>query len=192
MPLRRGNVQGRDTTGVNPAMRPNHTPACVTAYLTALEDRLYARIWRQITKTDGCWLWTGGVDEFGYGRTRVGRTAPRVHRLTYEMEYGPIPDGALVCHRCDVPACVRPSHLWLGSKSENNADRDAKGRGRIALQGEANPKAKLTVADVQSIRRRWTGAYGQAEALRREYGIGAPALYAVVRRTGWTHVPDHY
>lgn len=169
-------------------MQPNYTPACLTARLANITERWYARLWGYVTKTETCWLWTGPIDEFGYGRIHFAPGRPRAHRVVYEMAFGSIADGLVVMHRCDIPACVRPDHLTTGTIAANNLDRDAKGRGKIGLQGEANPKAKLTADQVRAIRATWTGAWGQASALMREYGIKAPALYAIVRRTSWKHV----
>jgi hypothetical protein len=167
-------------------MQPHYTPECLSRYLKTIEQRAYRRFWKYIHKTDTCWLWQGGVDEFGYGRIKIGDAAPRAHRLSYEMAFGPIPDDLVVMHMCDVPACVRPDHLRLGTKDENAKDRDQKRRG--GTHGERNVHAKLSADQVREIRRRWTGDYGQMSALCREYGIKAPALYAIVRRTGWKHL----
>lgn len=85
--------------------------------------------------TSGCWLWVGGVDADGYGLVTIGsrsdgsRRNGKAHRLSYEIANGPIPDGLSVCHSCDQPGCINPRHLWLGTTSENLADRDRKGRG---------------------------------------------------------------
>jgi hypothetical protein len=72
----------------------------------------------------GCWLWTGALTEYGYGRIGAGY----VHRLSYQSSKGTIPSGMCVCHTCDVRSCVNPEHLWLGTISDNTADRDKKGR----------------------------------------------------------------
>ena len=82
----------------------------------------------------GCWLWCGKVDRKGYGRVsfRVAGRRRRymgVHRLSYELNIGPIPRGLGVLHRCDTPRCWRPAHLWLGTNAQNTADMWAKGRG---------------------------------------------------------------
>lgn len=77
---------------------------------------------------DGCILWTGTLDEDGYGRLFVRRRRWRAHRLAWTLERGPIPPGLVVMHRCDQPSCVRVDHLELGTQAENLRDRDRKRR----------------------------------------------------------------
>lgn len=78
-----------------------------------------------------CWLWTAALTEGGYGAFRVSRAlSTTAHRWSYEHDRGPIPDGVFVCHHCDVPQCVRPDHLFLGTLLVNNQDMFGKGRSR--------------------------------------------------------------
>lgn len=78
-----------------------------------------------------CWLWIAALAEGGYGAFRVSRAlATTAHRWSYEHSNSPIPDGAFVCHHCDVPRCVRPEHLFLGTLLVNNQDMFHKGRSR--------------------------------------------------------------
>jgi hypothetical protein len=77
----------------------------------------------------GCWIWMGAIeDERGYGLVYVGAKRTGAHRYSWQLHNGPIPDGVLVCHRCDVPSCVNPDHLFLGSKKDNYDDSRSKGR----------------------------------------------------------------
>jgi hypothetical protein len=76
----------------------------------------------------GCWLWTGAVGDFGHGQITISYKRYKVHRLAWEEEYGPIPEGMQVCHHCDVPACCNPRHLFLGTQLDNIRDCMNKGR----------------------------------------------------------------
>jgi hypothetical protein len=83
----------------------------------------------------GCWLWTGSLNHLGYGylgrRTEDGRRKTiMAHRASYEHHTGPIPEGKVVCHTCDVRNCINPAHLWIGTQADNMADMQAKGRQR--------------------------------------------------------------
>lgn len=87
----------------------------------------------------GCWLWGGALAKAGYGLLHVDGKTRSAHRVSWELHRGAIPDGALVCHRCDVRWCVNPSHLFLGNDMDNNHDMRKKGRavaaGGIRLAG---------------------------------------------------------
>jgi hypothetical protein len=74
------------------------------------------RFWEKVDKTDGCWLWTGGVQSAGYGMAR-GTTA---HRVAYTLAVGPIPEGHHLHHECQVRLCVNPAHLRPITQCEHN------------------------------------------------------------------------
>lgn len=75
----------------------------------------------------GCWLWIG-VDDGDTGYGRFGPRQHQAHRVSWLLYRGPIPAGLFVLHRCDVPRCVNPTHLFLGTQTDNVRDCIAKGR----------------------------------------------------------------
>lgn len=88
-----------------------------------------ARVWEHIDRRSRCWLWTGPKNTHGYGR--IATVKPKkeyVHRLMYQWAYGVEVGDGVVMHACDTPACVKPSHLHLGTQTENVRDMYAKGR----------------------------------------------------------------
>lgn len=145
---------------------------------TPVQERFWKYVerpdsWPSLDSTKPCWDWTGTVGKHGYGvlslPDKSGPTTKTVtaHRLSYEMHCGPIPPGMHVCHHCDNQRCVNPSHFFLGTAKENQADCAAKGR---TAWGEKNANAKLTRLIVTEIRGlRASGITQQAVAQR--YGI---------------------
>lgn len=149
----------------------------------SVRDRLMAKIDKA---SSGCWNWTAGKDSYGYGQMKVGGKKRLCHRLSFEEENGPIPDGQCVLHSCDNRACLNPDHLFLGTQPENIADMIAKGRDRKASQkGEAHGMAKLTEHEVIAIRS--SRGFSQSE-LASMYGVSQSAISLIRLGKKWKHV----
>jgi hypothetical protein len=88
-----------------------------------------ARFWSNVKRTNYCWEWTGGKKTDGYGCFKHGKERG-AHRIAYQLIYGKIPKNKSVCHSCDNPSCVNPTHLFVGSHFENMFDRQLKSKNR--------------------------------------------------------------
>ncbi len=134
----------------------------------------------------GCWMWISATNANGYGRLNEGGQRGRcrlAHRVSFELHVGPIPDGTLVCHRCDFKACVNPEHLFLGSHTDNARDRDAKGRSNTP-RGERAGHAKLTRAQVDAMRTLLRSGERQA-AVARAFGVSASTVCWIASGRSW-------
>ena len=108
-----------------------------------MDDKIASRFWTKVKKIDdGCWEWTGATTFGGYGTLRIERHNVGAHRIAYELAHGSIPDGLLVCHKCDNPCCVNPDHLFLGTFEDNLKDKIEKGRHKISHGRFARSKQK--------------------------------------------------
>lgn len=162
----------------------------------------------------GCWVWTGSKTlSGGYGQLSVGGVPMRAHRFSYELHNGPIPEGLMVCHRCDVPSCVNWEHLFLGTHADNMYDRGKKRRTacgdrhyarkhpeRLArgdnhgtrTKPESRPRgtlhyaAKLTADNVRSIRAN-RGLITQKN-MADAFGVSRQTVSNIQSGKTWTHV----
>jgi hypothetical protein len=147
------------------------------------------RFWSRVNRSggpDSCWPWTKHRDKKGYGRFAYSRDANDrfAHRLAWAFTHGH-PGELLVCHRCDNPPCCNPSHLFLGTVADNNADRDAKGRGN---RGTKNGQVVLTEAQVCAIRSTYAAGGISQDALGKQYGIDQGHVSRIVNRKLWPHL----
>lgn len=142
---------------------------------------------------DACWLWTAGRDRYGYGQMRLVRPRRLVgaHRVAWELANGPIPDGMCVCHHCDTPACVNPTHLFLGTIGDNMRDKARKGRcGPGAMSGPVeywNHHTTLTPYLVRCIRALVHDGHTH-RAVGRWFGVSHVAVTDAVSRRSWSYV----
>ena len=132
----------------------------------------------------GCWLWTG-TGTGGYGLIRYGRKMVRAHRVSWLLHRGD-PGRLHVLHRCDVPACVNPDHLFLGTHAENMRDMAKKGRSGAPC-GEQQGGAKLTAEKVREIRRMRTEGASYVD-LAPLFGVSDVQVRNIALRRSWRSV----
>lgn len=143
------------------------------------------RFWSKVDKTETCWLWTAGLHEFGYGHWAYGgRGGPQTtsHRFAWVVTHGEIPSGMFVCHRCDVPACVNPAHLFLGTHKQNMTDMVARGRNQ---RGARHALAKLTTSDVDLIRAACAAGETQ-KVIARRFSVSQASISNIRVGKRWT------
>ena len=156
------------------------------------------RFWRDLTKegpihpvVGQCWIWLRGnlSDYCAYGHISVKHKHIRVHRFSYELHFGKVPEGLHVLHRCDTPLCVNPSHLFLGTEQENKDDMVSKGR---QAKGSECGGSKLTEEQVTEIKRRYVyrhPKHGQ-RAMSREFGVSQAAIHLIISGKNWRYHED--
>lgn len=106
----------------------HNPPALDWATAREIQDRFWPKV--NVGAPDECWLWQAARCR-GYGQIMAwGRPQP-AHRIAYALGKGDVPEGAHVLHKCDVPLCCNPDHLFLGDQAINMKDRFAKGRVRV-------------------------------------------------------------
>ena len=156
-------------------------------------ERLEVSFWRRVEKTDTCWVWVGSLDKYGYGTTRTDKRGKHylAHRLAWLLTWGWLPEPPLyVLHTCDNPPCVRPDHLYVGTKKRNSQDMIERDRMNKAHQarGERVNTARLTAEQVRIIRTLDDGTVGGRKTLAALHGVTYRAIVFIVKRQHWRHV----
>lgn len=146
-----------------------------------------ARLAAESERRGQCLIFTGGAENRS-GHVRIWRdgVAVGVHRIAYELANGSVPAGLIVRHTCDVPRCIEPSHLLVGTHADNAADRDRRGRG-ARPKGSRNGAARLTEGQVEQILIALADGRTQ-RSLAADYGVSQPAIALISRGRTWSHV----
>src|SRR3990167_4175742 len=161
--------------------------------IRSLDERFLEKV-RKYKEQDACWEWLGYRYPNNYGGFNYRGTCEWAHRVAWELTHGPIPKSMCVLHHCDNPPCVRPDHLFLGTKGDNLRDMTRKGRHwcktrpELIKRGENKPQHKLTEAQVREIRTRHIPNIVGSPQLAREYGVDHKLILAIVNRKAWRHL----
>ena len=154
----------------------------------AVKDLIRLRLEKKIQKQDGdgCWLWTGATTR-GYGVLAMPDYGKhrRAHVLMYELHNGPVPEGKVVCHKCNVKRCVRPSHLYAGTQAQNVLQAKQDG---LILSREKQPKAKLSEEQVKLIRELMAGcppSGSKSIELAKQFGVSRRNIRSITLNETW-------
>lgn len=155
---------------------------------------LQGRFWSSVNKNGpipahcpelgNCWEWTLFKTKRGYGSFAYKNKSHRAHRVAWELTNGEIPDGLFVLHKCDNCACCNPDHLFLGTHQDNMDDMKRKAR-IVPSHGEKNGQSKLTIAQVESIRRRYAAGNVSSTELANEFGVARSTMRSVINHKSW-------
>lgn len=131
----------------------------------------------------GCLIFTGCLNEHGYGSVKVNGKTKLAHRVAYEKAHGPIPKGLVVMHSCDTPACIEPSHLSVGTQQQNVDDMIKKGR-KVVLKGTSHGRAVLTEDQVKEI---YLSNLSDS-VLAKQFAINRSVPWKIRRGQLWAHI----
>jgi hypothetical protein len=164
-----------------------------------MNPKFLDRFWSKVNKTENCWLWTGSKYKEGYGLIWDKPKIGRAHRISYELAYGPIPEGLCIAHKCDTPSCVNPDHLFAATHAENMRDRDNKGRHakgdrhgtkrqpHSIHRGTMCRQHKLDEAQIIEIRQRADSGESMC-SLSRRFNVSRRNIQFIAKRLSWRHI----
>lgn len=137
---------------------------------------------------NGCWEWIAATMGKGYGFIKIPKTRKQIgaHRLSYLIHQGDIPEGMLVCHTCDNVKCVKPSHLFLGTQSDNLQDMKNKDR---HLKGDRNSRSKLNDDIVRQIHKLSSEGLSQGK-IAKIFKLSQSTVWKILKGKRWVHIYD--
>jgi hypothetical protein len=149
---------------------------------------------RRSISDSGCWEYTGCLNHKGYGTIKRhvdgARRTTSVHRYAYKQLVGEIPEGLLVCHKCDNRKCFNPDHLFLGTHQDNMDDAVAKGRMKVVVPRSASEvgskyRVKLTLDDVKTIRHLYFAERRNQREIAKYFGLVQQHVSRIVNGLRW-------
>lgn len=145
----------------------------------SLEDRFHKKY--ILDDPTGCWLWTGSCQGDGYATIQDGNKNILATRLSYTLHVGPVAPNEKICHTCDIPNCVNPHHLFLGTDQLNATDKMLKGR-----NAHVGGVSTLTIKDVLTIRQ----SKDSNAKLAAAFGLTTRSIKNIKTRKTFAHISD--
>ena len=137
----------------------------------------------------GCWLWMGHTNPSNYGNMWFNGTTEKAHRVSWILHNGPIPRGLSVLHRCDMPCCVNPSHLFLGTHKDNMQDMVGKGRHHSQIPGSHRDYGrKLTEDQAREIKSLCHREGMSRHKLAAKFNVHRSTISRLVSGKYWGHL----
>ena len=160
---------------------------CRYLFTSSLE-KLKELFEKNVIKKDNCWDWNLFKDRDGYGKVTFNKKRISIHRASWIIHNGSIPEGLLVLHHCDNPSCSRPDHLFLGTTMDNKQDCISKRR-LNPRQGENHPLSKLNEEQVVEIRNLLKNKILQKE-IANKFNVAIETISDIKFKRTWKHIND--
>ena len=156
--------------------------------LTKADVDRFNEKYKQVKK-DECWNWEGNIAQGGYGmfsirRPDIRRKTWSAHRIAWMIQnQQDIPEGMMICHKCDNRRCVNPNHLYAGTGSDNNRDTVIRNRGNRKIEEQCS-WSKLTTDDVLYI----LNSSEKQVNLAKQFNIDPSLVSQIKSGKRWNHL----
>lgn len=136
-----------------------------------VSDSTMLQFWTKVYPVGDCWEWAGNKNDCGYGRFKVRGKPISAHRFAFTCAHGAIPPGLECCHTCNSRSCVKPEHMYAGTRSQNMHD---------SVRAGTHNLTKLSPRDVARIRRLRPRGDARVQEVAQAHGISVSHVYRIL------------